>query len=167
MATRLPYAPPSPTKLASVPRPAILAILEDAQALAERLLQVLDEEAVALDAMKLDAPAALIEIKSRLIAAYEIRMEEIQEAPRPLPAEAASLLETLRGTNKQVLKAAEANGVALQAALDANRQVVDIILRAAGEQQRRDSGVGYGRVGMRPAARTPAPIKGAMVATRL
>lgn len=139
VARPIPEAPPSPT----------LGVIADTADLARELLDVLNREAAALTAMKLQAPTGYAEAKTRLIAAYTVKLEELREQPRGPEAEEA--IAALRALNEAVLDAARRNAAMLQGAMDGNRRMIEIVVKAV-ERERAPATVGYGRLGNRATA---------------
>ncbi|MEI6558965.1 MAG: hypothetical protein WCO00_11210 [Rhodospirillaceae bacterium] len=141
----------------------ILAIIASAADLARELLEVLQREAQALATMRLEAPSGFTEIKNRLVVAYGYKLEELQEAPMAAEAEAA--LAELKTLNAAVMSAARTNAAALEGAMEGNRRLLEIVVKAV-EQQRAPATVGYGRVGNRAAPPRRAQSSASMMITR-
>jgi flagellar biosynthesis/type III secretory pathway chaperone len=131
------------------PQPPILATITETLDLARELLQVLNKESEALAAMRLKAPVGFAEAKSRLIAAYSYKLEELRAATMQPEAEPA--LAELRALNDEVMAAAQHNAAMLSGAMDANRRVIDLVIKAARQQSMPPSS-GYSRVGNRAQA---------------
>ena len=142
----------------------IHAILASAADLARELLEVLDNEGEALAAMKLEAPAGFAETKSRLVVAYRYKLEELQEAP--MVPEAGAALAELKTLNADVMAAARRHAAALEGALEGNRRLLEIVVKAV-EKQRPPATVGYGRVGNRAAPPRRAPAASVMITRSL
>ncbi|MEI6987416.1 MAG: hypothetical protein WCK65_14935 [Rhodospirillaceae bacterium] len=128
--------------------PPILGVIAESADLARSLLDVLLREAEALGAMKLKAPTGFAEVKTRLIAAYAFKLEELREVPMVPAAESA--LAELRVLNDRVMDAARHNAAALEGAIEANKRLLEIVVKAVGEQSAPPT-VGYGRIGNRSA----------------
>ena len=143
----------------------IYAIIASAVDLAHELLDVLRREGEALAAMCLEAPTGFAEIKNRLVVAYRYKLEELQESPLVPGAETA--LAELKSLNIEVMAAARTNAAALEGAMEGNRRLLEIVVKAM-DQQRAPATVGYGRVGNRATAprRSPASTS-VMLARRL
>ncbi len=129
--------------------PQILTVIGETADLARELLGVLNREADALATMRLKAPTGFAEAKTRLIAAYAYKLEELREAPM-MPAAEPALAE-LKALNEQVMAAAKHNAAVLAGAMDANRRLIDLVIKAA-SQQAAQTTVGYSRIGNRAKA---------------
>ncbi len=134
---------------ASAAPPPILDVIAETTDLARQLLNVLRREAEALTAMKLKAPGGFTEAKTRLISAYAYKLEELRDTPMVPAAEPA--LADLRVLNDEVMAAATHNAAVLQGAMNANRQLIDLVVKAAAQHAKPTPG-GYGRIGNRPTA---------------
>ncbi|MBI1209143.1 MAG: hypothetical protein GC191_17865 [Azospirillum sp.] len=154
---RIPVDPASP----------LMASMTEAIALARDLIDLLARENAALAHRRLDAPAGYAEAKTRLIQAYEIKLEELAGAtPSELQAEAAATaLAELKAANLTLQAAAQSNAAALRGAIDANRQVLDIVVNAA--KQRLPAQSGYGRQGGRTGVAAYKPVQSVMLTQRL
>ena len=132
-----------------VPEAPILRVIAATAALARELLDTLNREAQALAAMKLTAPRGFAEAKTRLVAAYGYKLEELREATMVPEAEAA--LAELRVLNDELMMAARHNAAAIEGAMDGNRRLLDLVVKAVSDK-RAPTTVGYGRVGNRATA---------------
>ena len=142
----------------------ILTVASEATAIARELLDVLQRESAALAAMRLQAPTGFAEIKNRLVVAYRYKLEELQEAAQVPEAKAA--LDELKAINVEVMAAARHNAAVLEGALDGNRRLIDLLIKAA-ERRRGPTTVGYGRVGNRAAPPRPGAATSVMITRRL
>ena len=147
---------------AAAPLPIQQTIAETAT-LARELLDVLRREAQALATMKLEAPTGFAEAKNRLIAAYAYKLEELREVDMAPAAEPA--LGELRHLNDEVLAAARQNAAVLEGAMAGNKRLLEIVVKAAG-QQRAPATVGYGRIGNRAVAPRHSGAAGSLMITR-
>jgi flagellar biosynthesis/type III secretory pathway chaperone len=138
-------------------------VLAETLELAQALLGVLERENAALAATKFGEVGQLVEAKNRLIGAYGFKLEEIRDSA--MTADAEPVLAELRRLNEQVLRMAEANAAALQGAIEGNQQVLDLILRAAGQQA--PVPAGYGRSGAKVAGRAAGYPPSMMNPTKL
>ena len=141
----------------------IFAIIASAVDLAHELLDVLRREGEALAAMRLEAPTGFAETKNRLVVAYRYKLEELQESPLVPGADAA--LAELKALNPEVMAAARTNAAALEGAMEGNRRLLEIVVKAM-DQQRAPATVGYGRVGNRATAPRRSPASSSVLITR-
>ena len=141
----------------------ILAVIASAADLARELLDVLQRESQALATMKLVAPAGFAGIKNQLVVAYRYKLEELQEVPMVPEAEPA--LAELKALNTEVMAAARHNAAALEGALEGNRRLLEIVVKAM-DQQRVPATVGYSRVGNRAAPPRHSPASSSVMITR-
>ena len=141
----------------------IFAIIASAVDLAHELLDVLRREGEALAAMRLEAPTGFAETKNRLVVAYRYKLEELQESPLVPGADAA--LAELKALNTEVMAAARTNAAALEGAMEGNRRLLEIVVKAM-DQQRAPATVGYGRVGNRATAPRRSPASSSVLITR-
>ncbi len=154
---------PNTASRANAPEAPIFAIIASATDLACELLDVLCREAEALAAMRLEAPKGFAETKNRLVVAYSYVLEELQETPLAPGTDAA--LARLKALNTDVMTAARSNAAALEGALEANRRMLDIVIKAM-DRQRAPTTVGYGRVGNRSASPRRTPASASVLMTR-
>jgi flagellar biosynthesis/type III secretory pathway chaperone len=145
-----------------LPIPILAAIAETAD-LARELLNVLTQEAEALSRMRLKAPTGFAEAKTRLVAAYAYKLEELREVPMDPAAEPA--LAELRVLNDEVMVAAKHNAAVLAGVMDANRRLIDLVIKAA-SQQSMPASTGYGRIGNRAKAPKPSDRGNSVLITR-
>ncbi len=129
--------------------PPILTAITETSDLARELLAVLTAETEALTKMCSKVPAGFAEAKTRLVAAYSYKLEELRDAVMVPDAEPA--LAELRRLNDQVMATAKHNAAVLAGAMDANRRLIDLVIKAA-RQQAAPPSSGYSRIGNRAQA---------------
>lgn len=69
-----------------------------------------------------------------------------------MTAEAEPALTELRALNNEVMAAAKHNAAVLAGAMDANRRLIDLVIKAATHQATTQASAGYGRIGNRAKA---------------